>query len=123
MTATHRHQLLVVDDDREFAEELAELLDCYECDVAIAETVAEAQAAMAAGQYRFAVLDIGLGTESGLSLAHEWLGRSDLRLLLLSGRRLTPTEAASFAGDAPQLLLKPASGSAILQALGIDSGS
>jgi ActR/RegA family two-component response regulator len=119
MTVVGPHPLLLVDDDREFAEEFAELLGCFGCDVTIAETLSAAQAALLTGRFRFVVVDLGLGEESGLTLAHDCQNKPELRVLLLSGRRLTPTEIASFAGDPPPLLLKPANGAEIMKALGI----
>ena len=119
---TVRNPLLLVDDDREFAEEFAELLDCFGFEVTIAERLATARAALADKCFRFVVVDLGLGDESGLALAHDLKGASDVRLLLLSGRRLTATEAAAFPEGPPTLLLKPASGSEIVKALGVAAG-
>lgn len=123
MSLTERHQVLVVDDDREFAEEFAELLECFGCAVSIEGTLQSAQVALASKQFRYAVVDLGLGDDSGLSLAHEFAHADDVRMVLLSGRRLTPSERASFDGEPPCLLIKPASGADILKALGINPGT
>ena len=119
MTVVAPRPLLLVDDDREFAEEFAELLGCFGCDVTIADSLSAARAALLTGQFLFVVVDLGLGEESGLALAHECRDNPELRMLLLSGRRLTPTEIASFVDGPPPLLLKPASGSEIMKALGL----
>lgn len=114
MTENPRQRVLVVDDDPDCAEELAELLECYGCTVIVANSVATARLAFADNHIDLAVIDLVLGAESGLVLAHEWFGRNDIRIVLLSGRTLTPSEKASFFGTPPQLLLKPASGADII---------
>lgn len=115
--------VLLVEDDVDCADELAELLDCYGCRVTVAGSVAEARAAMAGQGIRLAVVDLGLPDASGLELAREWGGRADVRVVLLSGRTLTPSECAAFGGVPPVLLLKPASGAQIVEALGLPASA
>lgn len=115
--------VLVVEDDRDCAEELAELLECFGCKVTLAGSIAEARVARVTSGIRMAVVDLGLAGESGLDLALEWSGDRDVRVVVLSGRTLTPGESAAFVAGPPVVLLKPASGTQILQALGLPASA
>lgn len=119
MTAPASPHVLVVEDDRDCAEELAELLESFGCKVTVAGSVAEARVARIVSAIRLAVVDLGLAGESGLDLALEWSGDRDVRVVVLSGRTLTPGERAAFVAEPPVVLLKPASGAKILDALGL----
>lgn len=118
-----RPHVLVVEDDQDCAEELAELLECFGCMVTVAAGIGEARVARVASAIRLAVVDLGLAGESGLDLALEWSGDREVRVVVLSGRTLTPGERAAFTAGPPVVLLKPASGVQILEALGLPAST
>lgn len=101
-------RLLLVEDDTESAEELAELLESHGLVTRIATTVAQARAAVEQFAPEFALVDLQLGTSSGAKLAAEWQACSPPMVLLLSGRQLTSAEVCLFgANEPPHLLAKP----------------
>ena len=71
-TSTNRH-LLVVDDDVDFAEGLAAVLELNGYSVSTAHDIASAEAAVELRLPDMAVLDIRIGTESGIDLLNRLL--------------------------------------------------
>lgn len=101
-------RLLVVEDDTESAEELAELLESHGFVTRIAATVPQARAAVAQFSPEFALVDLQLGTSSGAKLAAELQACPPPLVVLLSGRQLTSAEVGMFGTNAPpRLLAKP----------------
>lgn len=102
-------RILIVEDDPECATSLAELLDAYDCLPTVTHSLSEARQAWTNGQFDLALVDLTLGTQSGLDLALEWLAASEAKakVVLLSGREPTPRELARFSDGAPPFLLKP----------------
>lgn len=104
--ALRKPSLLVIDDDAACAIELAELLESYGFTVYVSATVA--QSLELAGRLKpdLAIIDLELNGQSGLELIPIWRVHGP-RMLILSGRALTPEEIAGCGGSVPPLLLKP----------------
>lgn len=101
-------RLLLVDDDREATEELAELLGSYGLDVTVAPDPATAMARAAQERPDWAVIDLELGDESGVTLATGLRARwPDMGIAFLSGRPLAPAELARLGTTPPPVLTKP----------------
>lgn len=101
-------RLLIVEDDAEAAEELAELFEAYGAQVSFAIDAASAMRAAARERPDIALVDLQLGNASGADLARGWHGQPGAPLvILLSGRALAPAEAMRFGEKAPPLLRKP----------------
>lgn len=118
MTAlTRRYKVLVVDDDQDCAEEMAELIACHDCETRIATTLATAWAARDNFGPDAIILDLGLGSDSGLDLVHSLraAGGPIPCLVLVSGRELTPMEIAELGPTPLPLLLKPADTNRLMQ--------
>lgn len=100
-------RVLVVDDDGEAADELAELLEAHGAAAWTAATPAEALQIAADKAPDIALLDLELGTTTSIELALHWHGHpATPTVILLSGRDLTPAEADQFR-TIPPLMRKP----------------
>jgi len=116
-------RLLIVEDDRDAAEELAELLGAWGFAARIAATPDAARAEAAHWQPGAALIDLELGGHSGLGIALQWHGEAGApRVVLLSGRSLTQGEKALFKGAEPPLLGKPLDIRRLLDELSNDGG-
>jgi two-component system response regulator RegA len=120
-------RLLLVDDDVEYAEILAEALTRRGCRVTCAHTVAEALTLAAQQPFDDAVLDLRLANEAtpgnGLSLIAPLRERHpEIRILLLTGYASIATAIEAIKLGATHYLAKPSSGDEILAALGRLSG-
>lgn len=100
-------RVMVVDDDAECAGELAELLESFGYAVVTAHSVPQARSVQSREDPDCALVDLRLGSQSGLELAMEWQGAARPRLLLLCGAEPSRAELAGFAGKVPSILLKP----------------
>ena len=118
-------RLLLVDDDREYAEILAEALTRRGCSVTCAHTTADALALAAQQAFDDAVLDLRLANEggSGLSLIGPLRERHpEMHILLLTGYASITTAVEAIKLGATHYLAKPSSADDILAALGRQSG-
>ena len=114
-------RILVVDDDALFAQTLAQALVRRGHTVDVAETMLAAQSMAEAQVFDAVVLDLRLGTESGLHLIEPLRARlPEARILLLTGYASIATAVAAIKLGAMQYLSKPASIEEILLALGDD---
>ncbi|MBB3862732.1 DNA-binding response OmpR family regulator [Novosphingobium hassiacum] len=98
--------VLLVEDDIDSAEELAELLESYGMTVTLAHTVGQALEKARQRQFAMALIDVGLGDESGLDIAEAWHG-SGPYIVLLTGSAVAEEQMCRFADPAPPVLIKP----------------
>ncbi len=115
-------RILVVDDDRVFAETLARALARRGHQVAIAE---DAEAALRPREQPFdaAVVDLRLATDSGLRLIQPLITtQPGIRILLLTGYASIATAVEAIKLGAAHYLPKPAGVDDILRALGQSEG-
>jgi two-component system, response regulator RegA len=109
---------LLVEDDPTFAEVLAGALRRRGFDVAVALTCAEARQRIAERRPEFAVLDLRLGAESGLSLLPELAGSPrPARTVVLTGYGSIATAVEAIKLGATQYLTKPVEVDTIVTAL------
>lgn len=111
-------RILVVDDDREVAEVLQEILEDEGHAVSVAHDGKTALALAAASVHDLALLDFGLPDMDGIALAGHLRASpatAGIRLIALTGSE--ETERAAAAGF-ERLLLKPISLGTLLSALG-----
>lgn len=114
-----RGNMLIVDDDPVFAQTLALAMTRRGYSVDCAEHGAAALELAAARSFDVMVLDLRLGTESGLHLIEPLHARFPLaRILLLTGYASIATAVAAIKLGAIQYLPKPAGVDEILAALG-----
>lgn len=106
--------ILVVEDETELADEMAELFDSFGHAAACAGTVDDALATLRAHPtLKGALVDLGLGTESGLDLIRRVAEEPDLaarkiKFLVLSGRVPDAEEIAALPIMPTGCLSKPA---------------
>jgi len=98
--------VLLVEDDIDSAEELAELLESYDMTVTLAHTVRQALDEARQRSFAVALIDVGLGLESGLDIAEAWHG-SGPYIVLLTGSPVAETQMSRFAEPLPPVLIKP----------------
>jgi two-component system, response regulator RegA len=114
----HAH-ILLIDDDAVFMQTLSLAMSRRGCTVASADHGEAALALAATQSFDAVVLDLRLGTESGLHLIEPLRARLPLaRILLLTGYASIATAVAAIKLGAVQYLPKPASVDEILAALG-----
>jgi two-component system response regulator RegA len=113
--ATHG---LLVDDDALFLAALRRSLQRRGLETLTAQTAAEALALAREAPPAFAILDLRLAEESGLSLIAPLRAlREDMRILLLTGYASVATAVEAIKRGADDYLPKPVSIGAVLNAL------
>jgi two-component system response regulator RegA len=109
---------LLVDDDALFLKALQRSLGRHGVDSATAQTSAQALVLARETPPAFAVVDLRLEGESGLTLIAPLRAiRGDMRILLLTGYASVATAVEAIKRGADDYLLKPVSVGAILRAL------
>ncbi len=111
-------RVVLIDDDTVFSAVLARAMNSRGFSVQTAANGGEALAAARSHQPDFAVLDLKLGAENGLSLIPELLAvRPRLRILLLTGYASIATAVEAIKRGAHDYLAKPVDADQVVQAL------
>ena len=115
---------LLVDDDRLYLQTLQRSLQKRGVHAAIATNVASAVELANTQLLEFALIDLRLGTESGLELI-EPLRRAQprIRIVLMTGYASVATAVEAIKRGADNYLLKPTTVDTILRTLSADSAS
>ena len=117
------HRVVLIDDDAVFTAVLARALTARGFEVHTAADSAQAIAAVREHAPDFAVLDLKLGAENGLSLIPDLLAaRAELRILLLTGYASIATAVEAIKRGAHDYLSKPVDADQVVQALLGDGG-
>lgn len=112
---------LLVDDDELYARTLQRSLARKGIETEIALDAATALARAREIRPDFALVDLKLGSDSGLSLIEPLRAlRADMRILLVTGYASVATAVESIKRGADDYLPKPATVPVILRALGVD---
>lgn len=101
-------RILIVEDDRQIAENLYDYLEGsgHECDYA--HTLVEGRRLLAGNGWDALLLDLNLPDGDGLQLLHELRARGDdLPVLVLTARDTLTDKEAGFSGGADDYLVKP----------------
>jgi DNA-binding response OmpR family regulator len=117
-------RILVVDDDHEVADGLAEILREYGHEVFVAHDAAEALERISVLEPDAAIIDIGLAGVSGYELAkraRERRGSESIRLIAFTGHSGAAERRLSKEAGFYVHLVKPANIDALLEAVGADS--
>ena len=115
--------LLLVDDDEVYCEVLGDALTKRNYDVAIAHNLKDALQLAAQTEPEFAVVDLRIGTESGLELVKQLADQDEnTRIIMLTGYASVATAVESIKLGAVHYLTKPADADEILAALHKDEG-
>lgn len=112
---------IAVDDDALYLRTLQRALARREVEVTACESAAQALDVARAQPPDFALVDLKLGSESGLALIrplHEL--RADMRILLVTGYASIATAVEAIKLGADDYLPKPATVQMILRALGLE---
>jgi two-component system response regulator RegA len=118
MCADAARSVLVVDDDRRFAETLARALERRSFKADVAHDIDGALAAARAGAIDAAVVDLRLGDEDGLGLIGPLLAIGPrTRILVLTGYASIATAVKAIKLGADDYLAKPVTASAVADAL------
>ena len=113
---------LLVDDDELYARTLQRSLARKGIDTEIALDAASALAKARERAPDFALVDLKLGADSGLSLIAPLRAlKADMRILLVTGYASVATAVESIKRGADDYLPKPATVPAILRALGLEA--
>jgi two-component system, response regulator RegA len=111
-------RLLLVDDDAVFVKVLSRALSARGFSVVAALDTAGALDALRAQPMEFAVVDLRIGQDNGLSLIPELLNiQPRLRILLLTGYASIATAVEAIRRGAHDYLAKPVDADAVVRAL------
>jgi two-component system response regulator RegA len=115
--------LLLVDDDEVYCEVLGEALTRRGYAVSIAHNLADALQLARAGEPEYAVVDLRIGTESGLELVRQLSALDEnTRIVMLTGYASVATAVESIKLGAVHYLTKPATADEVVAALHRDEG-
>jgi len=115
---------LLVDDDALYLRTLQRSLQRRGVVTCTAQTAAEALAAARSQRPGFALVDLRLGGESGLTLIGPLREiRADMRILLVTGYASIATAVEAIKRSADNYLAKPVTAEAILRALADEPGA
>lgn len=120
MTGDAMRDVLIVEDDRDCASALSELLECHDVRAHVAYSLDEARRLLVVLTPDLAVIDLTLDAEHGLELAHEMSasGNPHTRIVLVSGRPLTGAEQSALDAHGWSFALKPYDAEHLLQLAG-----
>jgi two-component system response regulator RegA len=118
MSADGAPTVLVIDDDRRFAETLAQALERRGFRTAVAHTVETALAAARARRPDAAIVDLRLAAEDGLTLVEPLRAcGAEMRIVVLTGYASIATAVKAIKLGADDYLAKPVTASAVADAL------
>ncbi|WP_269496479.1 response regulator transcription factor [Castellaniella sp. S9] len=99
--------LLLVEDDETFRTILAGYLEAKGWTVEMVSTGHEMLHRISSGHYGLILLDLGLPDEDGLALLRKLLGRSDVPVMVITGRTDIDARLTAFELGAADVLTKP----------------
>lgn len=115
--------LLLIDDDVVFSQVLARALENNGYEVVIANDIAQAQAAVSISILEFAVVDLRIGDESGLTIIPELLGANRaMKIVVLTGYASIPTAVEAIKLGATHYLTKPTDADEVVSAFAREKG-
>jgi two-component system response regulator RegA len=115
--------LLLVDDDEIYCEVLAEAMTKRNYAVSIAHNLADAMELASRIEPEYAVVDLRIGTESGLELVKKLFELDEsTRIIMLTGYASVATAVESIKLGAVHYLAKPATADEVVAALHRDEG-
>jgi len=115
--------LLLVDDDEDDCEVLGNALEKRGYEVSIAHDLATALQLAEQTEPEYAVVDLRIGTESGLELVKQLTGLDEnTRIVMLTGYASVATAVESIKLGAVHYLTKPATADEVVAALHRDEG-
>jgi two-component system response regulator RegA len=115
--------LLLVDDDEVYCEVLADALEKRGFEVAVANNLADALQLARDMEPEYAVVDLRIGTDSGLELVRQLAELDEnTRIVMLTGYASVATAVESIKLGAVHYLTKPATADEIVAALQRDAG-
>lgn len=111
-------RLLIVDDDRDLAEGLAEFFDLVGHRADIVHTGAAGIQQALSGDYAAVMMDVGLPDMTGIECVSEIREKNpDLPVLLMTGFSITHMEEQGYDIDRYPILTKPVKPQAVLEIL------
>lgn len=110
--------LVIVDDDRSFAQRLARAMETRGFEVTVAETIDEGRRVVSEATPAYAVVDMRVGNGNGLDLIHQLKQRRpDARPIILTGYGNIASAVSAIKLGAIDYLAKPADADDIYAAL------
>lgn len=117
-SAIERSLVAVVDDDESVRESLPDLLREFGFPVHAFSSAEEFLASDMVGEIKCLILDIALPCMTGLDLQHELkIRRYEIPIIFITAQEDEAVRAQAFEQGAAELLLKPFSDTALLEAL------
>ena len=121
--ATDIKKLLLIDDDAGFCEVLSRALKRYDFDVHTSQSVADACGKAKESVYEYAVVDLRIGQDSGLTMVKELVAiHPKIKIVVLTGYASIATAVEAIKLGAKQYLTKPADVEDIIEGFGKTEG-
>ena len=115
--------LLLIDDDVVFCRVLARALGNHGYAVSIAHDISQAKQAIAHTKLEFAVVDLRIGEESGLTIIPELLAANlAMKIVVLTGYASIPTAVEAIKLGATHYLTKPTDADEVVNAFAREKG-
>ncbi|MDH5391572.1 MAG: response regulator transcription factor [Gammaproteobacteria bacterium] len=122
-TAKYNKELLLVDDDIAFCEVLCRALQRHDFKVCAVQTVAAASDAAQKIDFDYAVVDLRIGQDSGLTMVKQLIDlRPRISIVVLTGYASIATAVEAIKLGASQYLTKPADVDDIIEGFGKKNG-
>lgn len=99
--------ILLVEDDETFSAIVAGYLESDEWTVEVVSTGHEMLRRISSRSYGVVLMDLGLPDEDGLALLRKLVGRSDIPVMVITGRNSIETRLTAFELGAADILTKP----------------
>lgn len=99
--------VLVVDDDQATRAMLKEYLTGHGLPVDVVDSAAEAERAIASGDYALVLLDLGLPDGDGIELARRWRSNSSISIICITGRNEEADRVMGLELGADDYITKP----------------
>lgn len=107
MNPTSNPAVLVVDDDHATRAMLKEYLSGHGLPVDVVGSAAEAESALAAGDYALVLLDLGLPDGDGIELARRWRSDLPISIICITGRNEEADRVMGLELGADDYITKP----------------
>ena len=117
------NKLLLIDDDAAFCEVLSRALQRHDYTVTVSQSVTDASEKIKDALFDYAVVDLRIGQESGLSMVKQLIAvQPDIKIVVLTGYVSIATAVEAIKLGAKQYLTKPADVGEIIEGFGKAEG-
>lgn len=100
-------KILVIEDDIFVQQLVGHVLEFAGHDISLSATAAQGSSLFSSGHYDLVILDLNLPDEDGLTVARQFRSRSDVPIIVLSGRSEKESRIAALEIGVDDYIVKP----------------